>query len=247
MVGIWLAAGSASVRDLWAGSDLGAAADQLTIDVPAHDVVALEVVGIEPPNLHDEVSVGDAPWTDATNGFGPVERNTSNGELAAGDGSPMRIAGRTFQGGRACTRPHWCAFDWVEFARVSPHRSGSTKKKTAAAVRTFRFGPMARNYSNSGVMTALSAPLPVDVSVLGRNDLPAFRGHRWGCNGYYHADWADAHLSCKPITVAKDRAGALGSPHLSPQVWNPAGLVAALSRLGQARRPLMAAGGSRNA
>jgi len=31
--------------------------------------------------------LGDRPWTAMTNGWGPLERNRSNGEQAAGDGS----------------------------------------------------------------------------------------------------------------------------------------------------------------
>ena len=42
------------------------------------------------PSTH---AVSDLPFLSATNGWGPVERDTSNGEQAAGDGRPITING----------------------------------------------------------------------------------------------------------------------------------------------------------
>src|SRR5690348_6175404 len=42
----------------------------------------------------DTFFLSDLNWIGTpVNGFGPVERDTSNGEMAAGDGHPMSIAG----------------------------------------------------------------------------------------------------------------------------------------------------------
>jgi alpha-galactosidase len=44
-------------------------------------------------------SLGDAPWAVARNGFGPVERNMSNGGIRAGDGRPLTINGQVYAKG----------------------------------------------------------------------------------------------------------------------------------------------------
>jgi alpha-glucosidase len=46
-----------------------------------------------------QVWASDVPWMEATNGWGPVERDTSNGESAAGDGHPITLDGRTYDKG----------------------------------------------------------------------------------------------------------------------------------------------------
>jgi alpha-galactosidase len=43
--------------------------------------------------------LGDRPWTAMTNGWGPLERNRSNGEQAAGDGQPLTVAGVVYPSG----------------------------------------------------------------------------------------------------------------------------------------------------
>lgn len=40
--------------------------------------------------------LGDDAWTSAGNGWGPVDRKQSNGEQAAGDGTPLTIRGASF-------------------------------------------------------------------------------------------------------------------------------------------------------
>src|SRR5688572_631870 len=46
-----------------------------------------------------EVYVSDLPWLSESNGWGPIERDTSNGESAAGDGRPITIGGVVYEKG----------------------------------------------------------------------------------------------------------------------------------------------------
>lgn len=43
--------------------------------------------------------VSDLPWVSATNGWGPVEKDLSNGERAAGDGRPLKLGSTTYSKG----------------------------------------------------------------------------------------------------------------------------------------------------
>ncbi|WP_263171665.1 NPCBM/NEW2 domain-containing protein [Streptomyces sp. SCSIO ZS0520] len=42
---------------------------------------------------------GDLDWLNDTNGYGPAERDQSNGESAAGDGRPLSLAGKSYEKG----------------------------------------------------------------------------------------------------------------------------------------------------
>src|SRR5450432_4215128 len=84
---------------MWAKLDRAPAEDKLTVTVQAHDVVALKIVGKEIPRPHGDVFLSDLDWTYATNGFGPVERDTSNGADLAHDGLPMKIGGLSYAKG----------------------------------------------------------------------------------------------------------------------------------------------------
>ena len=193
---IWLAPGRASVRDLWAEAEIGPATDRVKVSVPAHDVVTLKLVGNEPPNLRGDVSLGDAPWTYATNGYGPVERNSSNGELLSGDGHPIRIQGRTFQGGLGVHAPSLVRFRLGGVCSRFTAQVGIDEEKNGGGTASFQVWADGKLLFDSGPMTALNLPLPVDVSVLNRNDLRLFVATTGDGNVGDHADWADAHLTC---------------------------------------------------
>jgi alpha-glucosidase len=57
---------------------------------------ALAAPGGPPP---PPVYLSDLQWTSATNSWGPVERDMSNGENAAGDGNPITLNGRVYRKG----------------------------------------------------------------------------------------------------------------------------------------------------
>src|SRR5439155_8743288 len=102
---IWLLPGSAVVRDLWAHVDRNPVVDGITVSVPPHDVVALKVTGSEPPSPRGNSYLSDLSWTYVSNGYGPAERDTSNGENLARDGQAMRIRGRTYTKGLGVHAP----------------------------------------------------------------------------------------------------------------------------------------------
>jgi NPCBM/NEW2 domain-containing protein len=54
---------------------------------------------VPPPPSPGTDAVSDLPFLSATNGWGPVERDTSNGEQAAGDGHPITINGVSYAKG----------------------------------------------------------------------------------------------------------------------------------------------------
>ncbi|MEU8353267.1 NPCBM/NEW2 domain-containing protein, partial [Streptomyces sp. NPDC048845] len=65
-------------------------------DAPALRVRQAVRVFVHPPGVR---YASDLPFTAETNGWGPAERDRSNGEQAAGDGGPLRIGGTTYDKG----------------------------------------------------------------------------------------------------------------------------------------------------
>ncbi|MET7278362.1 NPCBM/NEW2 domain-containing protein [Kribbella sp. NPDC005582] len=58
----------------------------------------------DPPAI-GRTTLSDLPWAFAENGWGPVERNTSVGEQAAGDGKPLTVAGTVYPKGLGTHSP----------------------------------------------------------------------------------------------------------------------------------------------
>jgi alpha-glucosidase len=148
------------------------------------------------PNPSGNPYVGDLPFLTSANGWGPVERDRSNGEAAAGDGRTMAIRGVTYAKG------------------VGMHADGEISVWLGGACRSFT--------SKLGIDDEVPQPGTVDFQVWGDGTLLAQSGrvHSWDAvktitatttgvrvltlkvtdNGdgknYDHADWADARLSC---------------------------------------------------
>jgi alpha-galactosidase len=73
------------------------------------DLGALEFP-VPPPSPTPSISgaveyVSDLEWVDASNGWGPPERDMSNGEKASGDGVTITLNGRTFDRGVGAHAP----------------------------------------------------------------------------------------------------------------------------------------------
>jgi alpha-galactosidase len=76
------------------GAGSRAATDQTTLSV---------LVPPAPPT--GAVPLSSLSWVSASNGWGPVEKDTSNGEQAAGDGHPITIGGRVYARGLGAHAP----------------------------------------------------------------------------------------------------------------------------------------------
>lgn len=154
--------------------------------------------------------LSDRDWVSATNGWGPVERDTSNGENAAGDGFPIRLNGRVYEkglgvvptsvvtydlGGR-CTR--FLATVGVDDSVDDRGSGGSVVFSVLADGRTvFDSGVRYGTQWSESVLDVDTEPLDVDLDVTGVDRLQ-LRVDTWydGITND-HADWAAARVFCR--------------------------------------------------
>jgi alpha-glucosidase (family GH31 glycosyl hydrolase) len=171
-------------------------------DTPAivlFDVAFAERELPDPPD--GDVWVSDLDWISATNGWGPVERDMSNGENAAGDGRTISIRGTEHEKGlgvhahsevqlylgRACTSfSSTIGIDDEVLDNQGP---------TYATVRFSVVGDGAELY-RSAVLTRHSDPVEIDVDVEDVHVLTLIVDDAGDGITGDHADWASARLSC---------------------------------------------------
>ncbi len=200
---IGLRAGSATARDLWAHSDLGAFQDTFTTNVsPRHDAVALRVVGVEPPQPPaGTVFLSDLPWIRCANATGQsVDRDQSEQRLGRGTDQDSRhvvqqghrrrraVIGRV-SSEKACLH------------HVPGHDRFSTTRPTARARSASRPGADGSKLFDSNemqvaVLTGASDPVPVQVDVTGKQRLKLLVTNGGDGSDFDYADWADAQLDC---------------------------------------------------
>jgi hypothetical protein len=153
------------------------------------------VRGVPAPPTAD-TAVSALPFLSATNGWGPVERDTSNGEASAGDGRTISLAGTTYASGLGVHANgdvalyldgHCSRFTAVAGVDDEVGNAGSVTFSVLADGRTLLTTP---------TVTGSSAALPIDVDVTGATIVELVVGDGGDGNGNDHSDWAAARLTC---------------------------------------------------
>ncbi|GAA1656048.1 NPCBM/NEW2 domain-containing protein [Fodinicola feengrottensis] len=152
------------------------------------------LVAVPPPA--GSVQASSLPFISTGNGWGPVERNTSNGENQPGDGLPMSIAGvkyatgigahapstvRIYLGGK-CT-----SFSAMVGVDDETHGNGSVAFTVVGDNKSLAQSPVQRGNQAAVSLTAnVTGVHIIDLQVSDGGD-----GNTWD-----HADWAVATLTC---------------------------------------------------
>jgi alpha-galactosidase len=189
-----LTAGPALVRDLWAGVDSNAA-DGVTVTVAPHDVVALRVVGTEPPLPRGEVYLSDLAWSYAANGWGPVERDQELGGIAAGDGAPLMLSGRRYEKGLGTNSPSLVRYRLGKRCQELSAEIGIDDAAGEIGSVVFQVWADGEKLFDSGVVYRSTPSQRIRVDVTDRSELRLWVG-QVDEFGQDHANWADARLRC---------------------------------------------------
>lgn len=138
----------------------------------------------------------DLPWLGATNGWGPVEKDTSVGESGANDGGPLRIGGTTYVkglgahaasevtyyvGGRCTAFDAWVGVD------------DETGAKGSVAFEVWADG---RRAAATGTLTGADGPQAIAADVTGAETVRLVVTDGGDGTQYDHADWAEAAFDC---------------------------------------------------
>lgn len=142
----------------------------------------------------------DLSWLSSTNGWGPAERDLSNGETAPNDGGQITLNGVTYTKGIGMHSAYPQADLRINLAGAYTSFQASVGVDDyvgpygSVVFRVYADGAL---LYDSGVMNGSSATKSVNVSVAGRNELRLVvtDGGDGGEND--HADWANARLLFK--------------------------------------------------
>ena len=166
------------------------------------------------------------------NGWGPVEKDRSNGEQAAGDGLPLTLAGVVYPKGlgtHAASDIRYTMSGCTTFtAKVG--LDDEVANNGSVVFQVFADGT---KVYDSGVLTGASPTATVNANVTGKTALQLLVTNGGDNIDYDHADWADAKLTC-------GSGGRRGRPHsravTCPPATNTHG-VAMVDSMATAKRP----------
>ncbi|MER6068492.1 NPCBM/NEW2 domain-containing protein [Streptomyces sp. NPDC001817] len=140
--------------------------------------------------------LSDLPWLSATSGWGPVERDTSNGESDAGDGHPITIGGTVYAKGLGAHAPSDVSFYTGKACdRVTADVGVDDEKGTKGTV-TFEIWADGTKVASTGVLTNAMPAQPLTADITGAQVIDLVVTDAGDGNDSDHADWADARLTC---------------------------------------------------
>ncbi|MEV6368078.1 glycoside hydrolase family 97 catalytic domain-containing protein [Micromonospora musae] len=162
---------------------------------PVHVEQAVRVF-VPPPNPSGAAYVSDLPFLGESNGWGPVERDRSNGEMDAGDGLPLTIAGRSFAKGIGTHAPSEVTV-WLGGAcsRLQAEVGIDDEVTESGSVAFQVFGD-GRQLADTGVVRRSDGARPLAVDVGGVRMLTLRVTDGGDGKNFDHADWADARVTC---------------------------------------------------
>lgn len=141
-------------------------------------------------------SLGDLPWLSATNGYGPVERNTSNGESAAGDGHPITIGGAVYAKGLGVHAASAVEFYTGAACETVGADVGVDDEKGAIGTVAFEIWADGTKVASTGVLTNAMPAEHLSADVTGARTIRLVVTDGGDGIDSDHADWADAVVSC---------------------------------------------------
>nr|WP_280718796.1 NPCBM/NEW2 domain-containing protein [Kitasatospora sp. MAP5-34] len=141
-------------------------------------------------------AVSDLTWTSAVNGWGPVEKDMSNGEQAPGDGGPITIQGVKYSKGLGTN-----AYSEVVYylggtcTNVSTDVGVDDEAGPRGSV-TFEIYRDGTKVAGTGLMRWLQPAQHLSADLTGANELRLVVTDGGDGNTSDHADWAAPQLTC---------------------------------------------------
>ncbi|MFD0404364.1 NPCBM/NEW2 domain-containing protein [Kitasatospora sp. NPDC127116] len=207
---------SYTVKDLWS-KETTTSHGAISASVPSHGTVMYRVTPKTPTPLPTGLlRLGDLAWTSASNGWGPVERDHSNGEAAAGDGHPLTIGGTTYAKGLGVHAASDIRYHLGGTCRNLTVDVGVDDESGTNGSAVFRIYRDRTLVADSGVRRGTDGPLRLSADLTGGGDLRLLVTDAGDGDTFDHADWADPRIAC-------GTGPSTGAHALSDLAWSSAG------------------------
>lgn len=138
--------------------------------------------------------VSDLQWMSATSAWGPVEKDRSNGEAAAGDGRTIVVGGQKFRKGLGVHAPSEIRYALNgQYAAFSSVIGVDDETQGSGAVIFQVFVDGVKAYESSK-LRGLEPSQSIFIDTVAKNELRLVVTDGGDGMGWDHADWADAML-----------------------------------------------------
>ncbi|MFJ8045702.1 sulfatase-like hydrolase/transferase [Kitasatospora sp. NPDC096147] len=159
---------------------------------------AARAVPAVPPAPTSDAYLSDLAWISAANGWGPVERDASNGKNAAGDGPPIAFGGTAYAKGLGVHAPSDIAYHLggaaVRFTALVGIDDFSAQQSSLGATRAKVYGDD-RLLLTTPTLTAAGGPVAVDLDVRGVRVLRLVVEDANSRTSFDHTSWALARVT----------------------------------------------------
>ncbi|GGL78533.1 hypothetical protein GCM10010840_15490 [Deinococcus aerolatus] len=152
-------------------------------------------------------ALSNEPWTAATSGWGPIERNMSNGEKGSKDGGKLLIQGKGYDSGFGVHSNSSMTFNLEGKCSRFTSDVGMDDEVGSRGSVIFQVYADGKKLFDSGKMTGADKAKTVNVDVLGRKELKLVVINAGDNIDYDHANWGgpvlvDCNVSSKPTPPA---------------------------------------------
>jgi len=147
--------------------------------------------GVTPPGT---TYLSDMPLASSSNGFGPIELDTSNGESAAGDGEKLTIGGQQYDRGLGVHASSRIDIKLDGSQTYFAANLGVDDEITDGGSVVFKVYADGARIFSSNVITSMDKALSIKLKIAGAKKLTLIVSDAGDGNTGDHADWADARI-----------------------------------------------------
>ena len=135
-------------------------------------------------------------WTTASNGWGPIERNMSAGDVNGGDGRTLSLAGKTYPQGFGVHANSSMTFNIAAQCSTFSADIGLDDEVGSQGSVVFQVLADGTELYNSGTIKGGDPAKSLKVDISGKKELKLIVTDAGDGIDYDHADWAAPTLSC---------------------------------------------------